>query len=304
MNISETFTAPISSSAHRLAEQFRRQQSDSLKAKQVYLNTLAASAVNFYLRCMGIETDWQSSDSFDPIAQTLMNVASLSVKGRGKLECLPVLPDSQVVQLPPETWTERIGYVAVQFEPSLTRATLLGFTPSAPASGELAITRLKPLDDLLEHLCPAQNLNKVNIGQWLDNIFAAGWQSLEELFGTQDLAYTFRSVLGGREAEIKRAKQLNLGVQLREQSVALLVAIAPLGNQIAINVQVHPIKEDRLPADLKLDLLSDAGEPLGTVRARDRDNYIQLPRFRGVSGESFNIQVSLGSDSVTETFII
>jgi hypothetical protein len=61
-NLSEslTFTVPLSSSAHHLAEQFCRQQSNQKKAKQVYLNTLAVSAVNFYLRCMGVETDWKA----------------------------------------------------------------------------------------------------------------------------------------------------------------------------------------------------------------------------------------------------
>jgi hypothetical protein len=46
-NLSEslTFTVPLSSSAHHLAEQFCRQQSNQKKAKQVYLNTLAVSAV-------------------------------------------------------------------------------------------------------------------------------------------------------------------------------------------------------------------------------------------------------------------
>ena len=294
------FIAPISSSAHRLAKQ-RCRQHRAAKAKQVYLNTLAVSAVSFYLRCMGIQTDWQASDSCNAVMQSLMNVADLSVN-RGKLECLPVLPDSNIVKFPPEVWSDRTGYVAVQFEPSLTKATLLGFTPTAPASGEMPIAQLSPLDDLLEHLAQIQpEAHSVHLSQWFDNLFEAGWRSLEDLFGNQNLAFSFRSV--AQETEVTRVKRLDLG-QPKSKSVALLVVIAPAADQVAINVQVHPVGEEYLPPALALNLLSDTGEPLHSVYSRDRDNYIQLPRFRGTRGESFNIQVSFGGASDTETFII
>jgi Protein of unknown function (DUF1822) len=42
------------------AEQFRAKQANSLKAKQVYLNTLAVIAVNYYLNCLGWATKLES----------------------------------------------------------------------------------------------------------------------------------------------------------------------------------------------------------------------------------------------------
>ncbi|HEY9671789.1 MAG TPA: DUF1822 family protein [Waterburya sp.] len=307
---SSTFTVPLSTSAHARAEQFRRQQSNPQKAKQVYLNTLAVSAVNFYLRCMGIDTDWEASDSCNPVIYSLIDIADLEVKNRGKLECIPVLSPNQIVHIPPEVWSNRIGYVAVEFDSSLQRATLLGFTETVPESGELAIAQLRSLEDLLEYLRQSEQPEplriQVNLSQWFENLFETDWQPLEALFGTQNLAFSFRSDSQFNEATIKRAKLLNLGVQLGSQSVAILVAITPeVEQKVSILVQAHPVAgETFLPPNIKLSLLSISGETLQDVQSRSQDNYIQLKRFRGLPGESFNIRIAFGNVTITETFVI
>ena len=306
-----TFTVPLSSEAHRLAEQFRRQQSNQKKAKQVYLNTLAVSAVKFYLRCMGIETDWEASLSWNPVMQTLMDVADVEIPNLGKLECRPVLPETQVVHIPPEVWSDRIGYMAVQLDQSLREATLLGFTKTV-STDELPISQLRSLEDLLEHLIQIRQAKfvkmPVNLSKWLENTFEAGWQSMEALLGTQqeNLAFSLRSTSPLSEASVKRAKLIDLGLRLGSQSVALLVAITPeVEQKVGILVQVHPTGgETYLPPNLRLGLLSESGETLQEVQSRFQDNYIQLKRFRGLPGECFNIQVAFGDASVTETFVI
>lgn len=307
---SSTFTVPLSTSAHARAEQFCRQQSNSEKVKQVYLNTLAVSAVNFYLRCMGIETDWDASYSCNPVMYSLMDIADLEVKNRGKLECVPVLPPNQIVCIPPEVWSDRIGYVAVELDSSLQRATLLGFTETVPKSGELAINQLRSLEDLLEHLRQSEQpepiQTRVNLSQWFKNLFETDWQPFETLFGTENLAFSFRSDFQLSEATIRRAKLIDLGLQLGRQSLVMLVAITPEADQkVGILVQVHPIAgENFLPANIKLALLSISGETLQEVQSRSQDNYIQLKRFRGLSGEGFNIQITLDNATMTETFVI
>lgn len=122
-----TFTVPLGFEAHELAQQFRRQQTSTLKAKQVYLNTLAVYAVKFYLECLGIETDWESCDSRNPLMQSLMDVADLKIVNCGKIECRPVLPDTDRILVSAEVWSERWGFMAVQLNRSLTEATILGF---------------------------------------------------------------------------------------------------------------------------------------------------------------------------------
>ncbi len=81
-NVSPSFTfiVPLSPSSHRLAEQFCQQHRDTQKARQVYLNTLAVSAVNFYLHCMGVETSWETSQSYDFVMQAAMDVADVEIK--------------------------------------------------------------------------------------------------------------------------------------------------------------------------------------------------------------------------------
>lgn len=304
------FTVPLGAESHRLAQQFCRQH-DRKKAKQVYLNTLAVSAVKFYLRCMGIETNWSASCSCNPVLQTLMDVADLEIPNLGKLECRPVLPEAHVVHIPPEVWSDRIGFVAVQLDDSLQQATLLGFTKNVPESGELPVSQLRSLTDFLEHLRqirqPEQIKIGVNLSQWFQNLFENGWHSIEALLATnqENLAFNFRSASGLNEASVKRAKLIDLGLQLANQSVALLVAIAPEADRIAILVQLHPTAgETCLPPNIKLILLSEFGVAMQEVRSRSGDDYIQLKRFRGDPGECFNIQVAFGDISVTEAFTI
>ena len=93
-------------------------------------------------------------------------------------------------------------------------------------------------------------------------------------------------------------------MQLANQSVALLVAIAPdVDDKVTILVQLHPTSADYLPPDIKLILLSD-GSTLQYVESRTEDNYIQLKRFRVIPGECFDIQVAFGNVRVTESFTI
>lgn len=312
-NLSEslTLTVPLASSAHRLAEQFRRKHCNQKKAKQVYLNTLAVSAVKFYLRCMGIETDWEASLSWNPVMQSLMDVADLDVTALGKLECRPVLPETELVHIPAEVWSDRIGYVAVQLDQSLREATLLGFIKTV-STDSLPVSQLRSLEDLLEHLChlrqPESVKMQVNLSQWFGNLFDAGWQSLETLLATEqeNLALSLRSTSGLSEASVKGAKLIDLGLQLGSKSVALLMAITPEAEQkVGILVQVHPVGgEAYLPSTLRLGLLSESGVALQEVQSRSQDNYIQLKRFRGLPGECFNIKVAFGEASVTQAFVI
>lgn len=145
-----------------------------------------------------------------------------------------------------------------------------------------------------------------NLSQWLAGIYSTGWQALETLFGSNasNLALNLRSASGSVDG-IRRAKLIDLGMQIESQSVVLLVALIPEANrQVSVRVQLHPVGgELYLPANIKLALLS-SGEMLGEVQARSQDNYVQLPRFDVEAGESFTVQVALNNFQMTENFII
>lgn len=84
---------------------------------------------------MGFETDLEGSDSWNPLQQTLLDVADLDVKKLGKLECRPVLEGTQVIYVPPEVDSNRIGYLGVQISNSFREATLLGFVKKVSKDG-------------------------------------------------------------------------------------------------------------------------------------------------------------------------
>jgi len=149
-----TVSVPLTHRAHIAAQHFHQHHFPLEKAKQVYLNTLAVYATNSYLNYLGVETDVENSQSWSPILQTLANTADLIVKDWGKLECRPVLPESEVCSIPPDVWTERRGYVAVQLNRELTEATLLGFVPKVPTQTAFPLDRFRSLAVLLDSLSP------------------------------------------------------------------------------------------------------------------------------------------------------
>lgn len=312
-----TFTAPISPEARRRAELLSRQQATPQKGEQVRLNILAVSFVNSYLRCMGFETNLEASDSWNPVQQTLLDVADLVVKNLGKLECRPVLEGTQVVYVPPEVQSNRIGYLAVQINKSFREATLLGFVKKV-STEELPISQLQSLERFHEYLeeltqvkltelaspLIAPDKTLVNLKQWFEKSFESGWQSIETLLDTQPahLAFSLRSTPA---ASVLRGKLIDLGIQHQGQAVVLVVALSPLQEpEMEITVEVHPQSgQNYLPPNLQLKVLDNLGEAVMEAIARSANSYIQL-QFSGVVRERFSVNVALGDVSVIENFVI
>lgn len=294
-----TITIGLGLEAHSQAEQFQRYHGDPLKAKQVYLNTLAVYAVNVYLQCREFDTDLEKSASWDPVMQILMDVADLEVKNRGKLECRPVLADAEAVCVPAEVWAERIGYVAVQLSESLREATLLGFVEKV-ARTELPLNQLRSLQELPGYLNKIRPL--VNLSQWFEDIFEAGWQAVETLLSSEptELAFSFRGAL---EVDVRRCKLIELGMP--GQSVAMIVSLTEESEQeIHISVEVQPRKgHTYLPSNLQLIVLDEDGETVIDAHARS-DNQNILLEFGGEPGDRFSVKVALGDFSVTEYFVV
>ncbi len=140
------------------------------------------------------------------------------------------------------------------------------------------------------------------LSQWFDNIVAEGWQTIEALTQQPQLAATTRGLADG----IKRGKLLNLGLDVGEQSVALVLTITPEADEkISILIQLLPTGSDRiLPPALSLSLVSRSAKVLQSATSRDRDNYIQLKSFRGNVGQQFSVVVKLGEVSISESFEI
>jgi hypothetical protein len=314
---------PITQTARQQAVQFAREQPTPHKAEQVRLNTLAVCVVNDYLQMMGIPTDLSVSDSWNPVTRLCSDVADLEVVGVGRLECRPVGMHQQTCPVPPEVWSDRIGYVVVQIDEAANQAMVLGFTQTAETE-ELPVSQLQPVEALIDRLeQPMQSVaaaissvagrTRVHLSQWLTNIFDSGWQTVESLLNpTQpDLAFSFRSadslVVDEEPAEtgIRRAKLIDFGVQFPDTSVVLVVELKPTSDErTEILLQVYP-GSDRtyLPPLLELTVLDESGLVFLEAQARSADDYLQL-EFNGLQGEQFSVRVALGDASFIADFAI
>ncbi|WP_414543900.1 DUF1822 family protein [Nostoc sp. CCY0012] len=312
-----TFSSTIPVDGRHRAEELRRQQATQQKGEQIYLNTLSIAFVNYYLRCMGFETDWPKSDSHHVIQQALMDVADLSLKNLGLLECRPVLEDAQFVYVPPEVQSNRIGYVVVQIHKSYRKAKLLGFVKQVQTD-LLPLNQLQPLDNLLEYLAELSQSkiheaseksgnfhdNLVNLKHWLEEIYENGWQEVETLLGTQNFqpAWSLRSA---NSAFISRGKLIDFGKILQDRTVVLVVTLPPDNEQeMDIIVEVHPtIGEDYLPPNLHLIVLDSEGLSVMEAQTRSNNKNIQL-EFSCDVGERFSVKLALGDMSIIENFVI
>jgi Protein of unknown function (DUF1822) len=160
----------------------------------------------------------------------------------------------------------------------------------------------------------ASSQQPVNLSLWLEGIYNSVWETVETFFrGTNyvmrratvyDGIANFRDSSAVGVKSIKRGQLIDLGIGV--PPIVLVVDLVEEDNQqIYIRVQVHPTNENPyLSSNIKLVLLSESGEIIQSVQAREQDNYIQLNRFQGEVGEYFQIQVGFDDYQITETFVI
>jgi hypothetical protein len=311
-----TFSGIIPPGARQLAEKLSSQQATPQKGEQVRLNILAVSFVNSYLQYMGFETDLKASNSWNPVQQLLMDVADLSLKNLGSLECRPILEGEELVYVPPEVQSNRIGYVAVQISKSFREAKLLGFVKEV-STDLLPIIELSSLEDLLEHLENLTQLNTAklaiqfpisstltNLKQWFENIIDTGWQEIEFLLADQAI-YADSNLRNTRSTFMSRGKLVAFEQDNFEKTVVLVVTLTPESEQETdIIVEIHPTKDEiYLPANLQLQILDFEGACVMEAQTRSTNKNIQL-QFSGETGELFSVKLVLGDTSTIENFAI
>ncbi|MBF2063106.1 MAG: DUF1822 family protein [Calothrix sp. C42_A2020_038] len=313
--IFSTFTGPISTVAYKLAQQWSREQATPEKSLSVLLNTLSVSFVNFYLECMGFATDLEASDSWSPVQQTLMDVADLSIKNVGKIECRPVLENADFVYIPPEVQSNRIGYVVVQISESFHSAQILGFIKEVSVEN-LPISSLQPLENLLKYLesievkeITSNHHNFVNIKKWFENFYELGWSSIESIVLTQP-AWQFRSASDELRNYVERAKLINFGIQqAHDTSVGVIIRVwcnehNTNENDFDIVVELHPTYgQEYLPPMLHIMILDFEGTALLEAKAKNDNKKIEL-EFGASMGDTFSIKIALVDISIIENFVV
>ncbi|MEO1378469.1 MAG: DUF1822 family protein, partial [Cyanobacteria bacterium J06635_10] len=115
-----------------------------------------------------------------------------------------------------------------------------------------------------------------------------------------NLAFSTRNMAQGT----KRAKIIDLGIQLGNQKVALLVNVLPdPQDKINVLIQLYPTNRERFVTEnIQLLLLSKGGKKLQEVNSRLQDNFIQLKPFKGEPGKQFSVQISCEDLIVNEHF--
>ncbi|OUL18589.1 hypothetical protein BV378_35220 [Nostoc sp. RF31YmG] len=173
---------PITATDRKQAYQFAQQQPTQERSQQVYRNTLAVLVTRRYLELLGIETDLEASYSWNPLNRLVENIADLYIPSlQGFLECRSLFQSDRKCTIPPEVWSERLGYVMIQLDEPYQEGEILGFVESVSVS-ELPRSYFQSLDVLLERLTlepPAEPI--VQLRQWLKKTFESDWQPRQDL---------------------------------------------------------------------------------------------------------------------------
>jgi len=300
------FLVPLTKENFDLAEQHKAEQIDAEKINQVYYNTLAICAVKTYCKWLGLPTEENNSESRNFLLRTVKNVADLQIKGKGKLECRPVLPGDKHCYIPRKIWENRIGYVAVEIDKENWEAKLLGFLTLVETE-KVPLNKLRSLDELIDTIIPVTNtpaVKTVNLSKWFEGVFEAGYQALSNLINPEQ-----QLALATRESSAKileGGRLIDLGMRLKNQNVALVIQMTPeTENERNILVQLHPGGGNRyLPPNLKLVMVSKSGKILQEIQSRTQDNYVQLLPFKGKVGKNFTIEVVLDDAKLAEDIFV
>lgn len=224
-NTKKLIEIPLGIEAHRLAKQFAAEQDNPEKRKQVYLNTLAVYAVHRYLHWLQIETNFTTSDSWNPLLRSRWNVADLWLPTIGKLECRPVLPEEKVIELPEEVREDRIAYLGVQFSERLDYVQILGFKAAveeAVSPKVISVSELRSLDRFipyLEWIAQKGVSPTINVAAWLQNEVDQIAQELSWIvLPTLTLSANWRGASETLESIIREIQQ-RYGIELPPETI-------------------------------------------------------------------------------------
>ena len=312
------------------AQEFSQQQSRAEKAQQVYKNTLAVTAVNTYLQCLGWITSLKTSDSWNYLMQTLLDTADLELPNYGKLECRPVESAHNVMVIPEEVTQKRVAYIAVSIEESQNSARILGFTTETTAL-TVPLDRLRAIAELPEYLeqyhhnLIHQNQALPKLSSWLLGGVEAGWQKWETFLATQpNLAFLdssqgkfcFRSFASQVSSEtnvsretlttgISRVKLWNLGNPDNYIEIALVISLSSVKlSELEVSVKVCPTNEHNyLPSGLLIQILDETQQPVLQAHTKSTNEAIEF-FLSGEIGEFFSIQAVFDDAVKTESFMI
>jgi Protein of unknown function (DUF1822) len=269
--------------------------------RDIQLNSLALYTANWYLQCLQFKTHHEEQE--DWWVHYLSRSAALEIAGIGKLECIPVTGDAATVTISSDLKDDRIGYLFVKLNESLTSAEIIGFMPKY--SEVVRLDRLQSTDKLIDYLCdlePKPISSPIDLGEWGLGIFNEIWQAIDGLSLT--LAYRSRRSLlslkstggGGR---------IKLGSLPESPTVIVTVEYQQVDDvNFNLYLQIYPESPElTLPIDLKFSAISD-GIEIGSVCTKVDEVSREIVLENGKQGESFNIEIEFNGIKQTQLVIV
>ena len=151
----EIITIPLRAKHRATAEQFAQSATHPSQRDVIYHNTLAILALSDWLNWLQIPHSHQDCESWDSVIRGFDDVADLAIEGVGRVECRPVFPGADALEIAPESQADRVGYFAIGLNLQMgdrPEATLIGFIPTSALFDreQIWLSELQSLDDFLE----------------------------------------------------------------------------------------------------------------------------------------------------------
>lgn len=136
----------------------------------------------------------------------------------------------------------------------------------------------------------------VNLGQWLEGIIDAAWQSVEEIIG-QDRAYQLYAVRDSNatQKKITKAQKIDLALPSHTESLALVVELTSTTTQSRnVFFKLTPTgKKTNLPIGLKAFVVDESGKEAKQIETSKPEKYLNLEIKDVKAGESFSVHIEL-----------
>ena len=295
------FSVSLGLSAHHRAIERSGDCDRQWKMQQIYLNHLAIYAVDFYLQTQGFICSEENCDSASKLKRSLVDVADLSVRHCGHVECRPILTDAEFVYIPADVWSNRVAYIAVEIDADLETATLLGFLKQISAE-QVSREQLQPLEQLVPFLQQRQDTHPNHL---LEKAIAMGQQLKEDLFNTQvfEPAFSFRGQNNDDLGTPLDFRQIAL--EIAGKSVELILSfVHKTGSDHSFFLTIQPLpSETYLPEDLHLAMLDENNMIILEAYTKAESKNINF-EFEGNIGDRFSLRLSDSVNSHVEDFVI
>ncbi|UKP01380.1 PIN domain-containing protein [Nostoc sp. UHCC 0870] len=147
---------------------------------------------------------------------------------------------------------------------------------------------------------PEPTLNKINLKDWLENIFDTDWQFVESILGISHLGFSFRSPNQPHKQIVNRAKKIYLNNRC---PMALIFNIVIEDNSnLEVILQLYAIEEQTyLLENTKLIVSDDLEQDILEVQSRNGDIGIKV-HFTVEKGDKFCIKVREKDNCFLEYF--